>query len=55
MNFWPRKGLHQKSKNVTYGKKTYVGWGVRASGQWLLVNGHTTLIFLENSMNDHFQ
>jgi hypothetical protein len=33
-NFWPRNGLHQKSKNVIYDKKTYVGWGVRASGRW---------------------
>jgi hypothetical protein len=33
-DFWPRNGLHQKSKNVTYGKETYVGWGVRASGRW---------------------
>jgi hypothetical protein len=23
--FLPRNGLHQKSKNVTYGKETYVG------------------------------
>jgi hypothetical protein len=33
-DFWPRNGLHQKSKNVIYGKETYVGWGVWASGQW---------------------
>jgi hypothetical protein len=24
--FWPRNGLHKKSKNVIYGKETYVGW-----------------------------
>jgi hypothetical protein len=24
-DFGPRNGLHQKSKNVTYGKETYVG------------------------------
>ena len=23
--FWPRNGLHQKSKNAIYGKETYVG------------------------------
>jgi hypothetical protein len=34
MNFLPRNGLHQKSKNVIYGKETYVGWGVLAFGQW---------------------
>jgi hypothetical protein len=34
MNFWTRNGLHQKSKNVTNGKETYVAWGVRASGRW---------------------
>jgi hypothetical protein len=25
MDFLPRNGLHQKSKNVIYGKETYVG------------------------------
>jgi hypothetical protein len=34
MDFWPRNGFHKKSKNVIYGKKTYVGWSVRASGRW---------------------
>jgi hypothetical protein len=34
MDFWPRNGLHQKCKNVIYGKEIYVGWGVRASGWW---------------------
>jgi hypothetical protein len=29
--FSTRIGLHQKSNNVTYGKETYVGRGVRAS------------------------
>jgi hypothetical protein len=33
-DFWPRNGLHQKSENVIYGKKIYVGWGVRVSGRW---------------------
>jgi hypothetical protein len=32
-DFLPRNGLHQKSKNVIYGKETNVGWGVRASGR----------------------
>jgi hypothetical protein len=27
-------GPHYKSKNVTYGKETYVGSGVRASVRW---------------------
>jgi hypothetical protein len=34
MDFWPRNGLHQKTKNVIYGKETYVGWGVGASSRW---------------------
>jgi hypothetical protein len=34
MDFWPRNGFHQKSQNVIYGKKTYVGWSVRAFGRW---------------------
>jgi hypothetical protein len=25
MDFLPRNGLHQKSKNVIYGEETYVG------------------------------
>jgi hypothetical protein len=33
-DFWPRNGLHQKSKNVIYGKETYVGSGVWASSRW---------------------
>jgi hypothetical protein len=32
--FLTKNGLHQKSKNMTYGKKPSVGWGVRASSQW---------------------
>jgi hypothetical protein len=53
MDFWRRNGLHSKSKNVIYGKETYVGWGVRASGQWSMATQPP--IFVENSMNDHFQ
>jgi hypothetical protein len=34
MDFWPRNCLHQKSKNVIYGKQTYVVLGVRAFGRW---------------------
>jgi hypothetical protein len=34
MDFLPRNGRQQKSKNVTYGKKIYVGSGVRASVRW---------------------
>jgi hypothetical protein len=46
-------GLHQKSKNVTYGKETYVGWGVRPSGRWSMA---TQPPFLSKiAMNDHFQ
>jgi hypothetical protein len=45
-DFWPRNGLNQKSKNVIYGKETYVGWGVRASGRWSMA---TPPIFIENS------
>jgi hypothetical protein len=43
MDFWPRKGLHPKSKNVIYGKETYVGWGEQATGQWSIA---TQLPFL---------
>jgi hypothetical protein len=51
--FWPRNGLHQKSKNVVDGKETYVGWGVWASGRWSM---DTQPPFLSKiAMNDHFQ
>ena len=43
MNFWPTNGLHEKSKIMIYGKKTYVGWSVRASGR------PRNPIFVENS------
>jgi hypothetical protein len=29
--------------------------GVRCTSLWLMLKGHTTPIFFENSMNDHFQ
>jgi hypothetical protein len=29
--------------------------GVRYTGLWLMIKGHTTPIFVKNSMNDHFQ
>jgi hypothetical protein len=29
--------------------------GVRCTSLWSMINGHTTPIFVENSMNDHFQ
>jgi hypothetical protein len=29
--------------------------GVRCTCLWSMINGHTTPIFVENSMNDHFQ
>jgi hypothetical protein len=45
--FLPRNGLHQKSKNVTYGKETYVG--MNCTKLWSMVNGHSTPIFVENS------
>jgi hypothetical protein len=28
---------------------------VRCTSLWSMINGHTTPIFVENSMNDHFQ
>jgi hypothetical protein len=34
MDFSPRNGLYQNSKNVIYGKETYAGSGVRAFGWW---------------------
>jgi hypothetical protein len=53
MNFSPRNGPHQKSKNVIYDKKTYVVWGELASGQWSMA---TKPPFLSKiAMNDHFQ
>jgi hypothetical protein len=52
-NFWPRNGLHHKSKNVIYGDETYVGWGVWASGRWSMA---TQPPFLSKiAMNDHIQ
>jgi hypothetical protein len=53
MDFWPRNGLHQKSKNPIYGKEAYVGWCERASGQWSMATQPPFL--LEIAMNDHFQ
>jgi hypothetical protein len=29
--------------------------GVRCTSVWSMINRHTTHIFVENSMNDHFQ
>jgi hypothetical protein len=29
--------------------------GVKCMSLWSMINGHTTPIFVENSMNDHFQ
>jgi hypothetical protein len=29
--------------------------GVRCTSLWSMINGHTTPIFVENSMNAHFQ
>jgi hypothetical protein len=52
-DFWPRNGLHQKSKNVIYGKETYVGWGVRAFGRWSMATQPPFL--LKIAINDHFQ
>jgi hypothetical protein len=51
-DFWPRNGLHQKSKNVIYVKERYVGWGVGASGWWSMA---TTPIYVKNNMDNHFQ
>jgi hypothetical protein len=52
-DFWPRNGLHHKSKNVIYGMETYVGWGVWASGRWSMA---TQCPFLSKiAINDHFQ
>jgi hypothetical protein len=51
--FWPRIGLQTKSKNVTYGKEIYVGWGIRASGRWSMAKQPPFLSII--AMNDHFQ
>jgi hypothetical protein len=53
MDFWPRNGLRQKSKNVNYGKETYVGWGEWAFGQWSMATQPPFLSKID--MNDHFQ
>jgi hypothetical protein len=42
-DFWPRNGLHQKTKNVIYGKETYVGWGVGASSRWSMATQPSSL------------
>jgi hypothetical protein len=52
MNFWPRNGVHEKSKYVIYGKETYVD---EVYEPLVKFYRHTTTIFVENSMNDHFQ
>jgi hypothetical protein len=53
MNYWLRNGLQQKSKNVIYGKETYVGWGVWSyvDDQW----PHNPHFLLKIAMIDHFQ
>jgi hypothetical protein len=51
--FLPRNGLHQKSKNLIYGKETYVGWGVWASGRWSMATQPPFL--LKIARNDHLQ
>jgi hypothetical protein len=45
--FLTKNGLHQKSRNVIYGKKTYVGWVERALGQWSMATQPP--FFVENS------
>jgi hypothetical protein len=53
MDFGPRNGLHQKSKNVFYDKETYVGWGERTSDRWSMA---TQTPFLSKiALNDYFQ
>jgi hypothetical protein len=53
MNFGPRNGLHQKSKNVIYGKETYVGEVNEPlfNDQW----PHNPHFLSKIAMNDHFQ
>jgi hypothetical protein len=51
--FLSRNGLHQKSKNVTYVKETYVGWGVRASDWWSKAIQPPFLSKI--AMTDHFK
>jgi hypothetical protein len=53
MDFRQRNDLDKKSKNVTYGKETYVGWGVRASGRSSMATQPPFLS--ETATNDHFQ
>jgi hypothetical protein len=51
-DFWPKNCPHQKSKNVIYGKETYVG---EVYEPLSMINGHTTPIFVKNNMNNHCQ
>jgi hypothetical protein len=53
MKFLARNGLHQKTKNVTYEKETYVTWGVRALSRWSMTTQPPFLTKI--AMNDHFQ
>jgi hypothetical protein len=53
MDFRPRNGLNYKSKNVIYGKETYVGWGLWSFGQRSMATQHPFL--LKIAMNDHNQ
>jgi hypothetical protein len=51
--FLTNKWSPREIKIVIYGKKTYVGWSVRASGRWSMA---TQPPFLSKiAMNDHFQ
>jgi hypothetical protein len=53
IDFWQRTSLHQKSINVTCGKETYVGWGVRSNCPWWMAIQPPFLSII--AMNDHFQ
>jgi len=50
---YPWNGLHQKSKNVIYGKETYVGevYEPLVDDQW----PHNPNFLSKIAMNDHFQ
>jgi hypothetical protein len=52
-DFWPKNGLHQKTKNVIYGKETYVGWCEGASNGWSMATQPSFLPKI--AMNDNFQ
>jgi hypothetical protein len=59
--FDQENGLHHKSKNVIYGKETFVGWGVLVSSRWPMATQPPFLLkivwmtIFNNSEGKHIQ